>query len=157
MPDVFHIDFDFSEHGPLFNGRFEVILDSYMNHTTGVLSEKAVSMLRAYLPTQYMYLGHNGGTPQFNPIPANAGELAASIHYDRVSDEETLVTDDPVTYGPWIEGVSSLNLIVWPHRRNPPPRRFPGYHAFRKIAQQLDVVAGEIATAELYPYLEEMQ
>jgi hypothetical protein len=104
-----------------------------------------------------MYLGHHGGTPAFNPVPANAGALQASIHTEHQSPNATLITDTPILYGAWIEGTDPANLIVWPHRRNPPPRRFPGYFTFRKIAQNLQTgEAGIIAERELPPYLTAM-
>jgi hypothetical protein len=150
------IDFDVDDTGPVFDGSAEMAVTTYKEYLENSISDMAVNRIRAYLPTQYMYLGHNGGTPMFNPVPANAGYLASQIHTDRVSDEAVLVTSDPVTYGPWIEGISDLNLVVWPHRRNPPPRRFPGYHAFRLIAQQLNAQAEEIANREIQPYIQEM-
>lgn len=142
--------------GPMFDGLAEAAVGAYVYRLASRVSQEGVNRIRAYLPTQYMYLGHNGGTPQANPIPPNAGELAAAIHYERASSEIAQITDDPVTYGAWIEGVSDLNMVIWPHRRNPPPRRFPGYHAFRKISDQLNRDAEDIATKELQPYLTEM-
>lgn len=147
---------DLSRHGPFFNGGIPVIMDRYCRHLEDVIGDDAVARIRAYLPDQYMYLGHHGGTPRFNPIPPNAGELEAAIHSERQVRDAVVVNDDPVTYGAWIEGVDSRNLIVWPHRRNPPPRRFPGYHTFRTITQILNVEAADIAYRELPTYLEEM-
>lgn len=40
-----------------------------------------------------------------------------------------LVFSSNVTYGPWLEGNGS---------RNYPVTRFPGYHIYRKVAQQID-------------------
>jgi hypothetical protein len=141
--------------GPLFTGLAQEEVKQFAHHIEEVLGEMGVSMIRTYLPTQYMYLGHHGGTPDTNPIPSNAGELVASIHTVDV-EEAVIVTDDPVTYGPWIEGISNLNLVIWPHRKNPPARRFPGYHAFRKITQSLDAMAVPVAVRELQPYLRRM-
>jgi hypothetical protein len=143
-------------HGAVLEGRGPDIVQRYSQHVENVLGDKAVTDIRSYLPEQYMYLGHHGGSPEFNPVPSNAGHLQASIRSDRASPDMVLVTDSNVLYGPWIEGVSSLNQVVWPHRRNPPPRRFPGYFAFRLIAQQLNVEATGIALQELPPYLAEL-
>jgi hypothetical protein len=142
--------------GPLFDGVAEAEVGRYLEHVITSLTETGVTMIKAYLPTQYMYLGHHGGTPEFNPVPANAGYLQRSIHSERQTSDRALITDTPVTYGPWIEGISTLNLIVWPHRRNPPARRFPGYHTFRVITQVLDGMVEDIALTELPPYLERM-
>lgn len=40
-----------------------------------------------------------------------------------------LVFSSNATYGPWLESVGS---------RNYPVTRFPGYHIYRKVAQQID-------------------
>jgi hypothetical protein len=150
------LEFDIEASGPVFDGRAELAVTAFREYFENSVGDMAVNRIRAYLPTQYMYLGHNGGTPMFNPVPPNAGYLASQIHTERASDEAVLVLDDPVEYGAWIEGVSDLNMVIWPHRRNPPPRRFPGYHAFRKIAQQLDAQAEQIANREIQPYIKEM-
>lgn len=145
-----------TDHGPFFDGQAEAAVVAYARHVEQKLGDVAVSKIRAYLPTQYMYLGHHGGTPEFNPVPPDAGALAASVHTERAVEDGALIVTDRVTYGPWIEGVSALNAVVWPHYRNPPPRRFPGYHSFRLIAQELQIEAADIAQAEIAPYLTEM-
>jgi|HubBroStandDraft_5_1064220.scaffolds.fasta_scaffold00014_56 hypothetical protein len=150
------LEFDIDVHGALFDGRAEAATEAFREHIENQLAELAVTRIRAFLPTQYMYLGNNGGTPMFNPVPPDAGLLASQVHAERATADSTLVTDDPVTYGPWIEGVSDLNMVVWPHRRNPPPRRFPGYGTFRKIASMLEAETEEIAEREIQPYIEEM-
>jgi hypothetical protein len=142
--------------GPVFDGMAERAVEQFARHVEETLGEIGVPMIRNYLETQYMYLGHHGGTPRFNPVPAHAGELQASIHTERATEDSLIITDDPVIYGPWIEGVDSRNLIVWPHRRNPPPRRFPGYHTFRRIAKSLNAMAVPIAYRELPVYIRMM-
>ena len=49
------------------------------------------------------------------------------------------ITDGGVIYGPWLEGVGSMNQST----------RFKGYHTFREIGQQLDAQAGPIADAAI--------
>lgn len=141
--------------GPVIEGLAGAEVERFARHIEGVLGDIGVTMIRTYLPTQYMYLGHHGGTPRFNPVPPNAGALQASIHAEHQVDD-VLITDDPVTYGAWIEGVDSMNLIVWPHHRNPPPRRFPGYHAFKKINASLNAMATPVANREIQPYIRYM-
>jgi hypothetical protein len=150
------LDFDVDATGPVFDGRAAAIIEAYRLRLTDVLGDMAVARIRAYLPTQYMYLGNNDGTPELNPVPPDAGALAASVHTERATDDANLVIGDAVTYGAWIEGVADENLIIWPHRRNPPPRRFPGYHTFRKIGDQLQHEVKDIATRELQPYIIEL-
>lgn len=139
--------------GPVFDGLAEAEVERFARHVENTLGEIGVPMIRNYLETQYMYLGHHGGTPRFNPIPANAGALQAAVHAERQVEDSVTITDDPVVYGPWIEGVDSRNLIIWPHHRNPPPRRFPGYHTFRKINKSLNAMAVPIAYRELPYYI----
>ena len=61
--------------------------------------------------------------------------------------DETVVTMDLATYGPWLEGTGSRNETT----------RFKGYHSFRLAAQQLDGIAQGIAEDAFKPYLREMQ
>ena len=149
----FHVDIS----GPISTGVAEQEMYLYARHIENVVGDIAVTAIQFLLPEQYMYLGHHGGTPATNPVPANAGALEAAIHTSRQPDNAVLVTDDPITYGPWIEGIDSKNLIVWPHHRNPPPRRFPGYHIFRTVTGILNRgQAGVIARRELPPFLTAM-
>jgi len=150
------INVDVSVSGPLFDGEAEIIIDDFCRHIEDVIGDIGVSRIRAYLPGQYMYLGHHGGTPEFNPVPPDAGLYQSRIHTERQVDDAVMITDTPVVYGPWLEGVSPRNMIIWPHRRNPPPRRFPGYHTFRVIAQTLNADAEGIAERELTYYLVEL-
>lgn len=110
-----------------------------------------------YLPTQYMYLGHNGGDPVHNPIPADAGYLVSTIHSRRETADSVLVLDGgypQVIYGPWIEGIAPGNFYIWPGRiRRGLSPRFPGYHAFQKVAFDVQAVAADLAEEKLPPYL----
>lgn len=149
--------YEVSFQGPLFDGRAGPIIHRYAEHLASVISDRAVTDIRAYLPTQYMYLGHHGGDIRHNPVPANAGELAASVVAERQTDERYLVRGDRVTYGAWIEGDSAMNNVVWPGRiRRGLSPRFPGYHTFRIIADELNVEASGIAETEILPYLGEL-
>jgi hypothetical protein len=150
------INVDVNLSGPIVDGLAQREVERFARHVEDTLADIGVPMIRNYLETQYMYLGHHGGTPQFNPVPANAGALQAAVHAERATEESTIITDDPVTYGAWIEGVDSMNLIIWPHRRNPPPRRFPGYHGFRRVSKSLNAMAVPIAYRELPFYIRMM-
>lgn len=144
-------------HGAIVDGFAVAEITRYTRHVEDVLGDRAVTMIRAYLPSQYMYLGHNGGDPRHNPIPADAGRLQESIHTERSVADSEVVVGDAVTYGAWIEGVSSLNAVVWPGRaRRGLSSRFPGYHTFRVMTQVLRDVAVDIAYSELPTYIEEI-
>ena len=149
----FHVDI----HGAVWSGMAQDEVQRYRQRVLEVVSGVGETAIKHYLPTQYMYLGHHGGTPQFNPVPSNAGALEAAIHTEQAIQDVVLIVDTPVQYGAWIEGIDPLNMVIWPHRRNPPARRFPGYHTFRKIAQVLQAgQAGVIARKELPPYITAM-
>lgn len=144
--------------GPFFSeAERHRIVDDYCRHIEEVIADRGVTLIVAYLPTQYMYLGHNGGDPVHNPIPRNAGYYQSQIATERASDNAMLVRDDRVVYGPWIEGVSEKNLRFWPGRvkRGLSPR-FPGHHAFRDMTQVLNIEAHDIAQEELGRYVEDL-
>jgi hypothetical protein len=155
MSDFIRVDV--STHGPIFDtAERNDIIDRYCRHTEDELGDEGVRMIRAYLATQYMYLGFNGGNPRDNPIPHDAGHYQEKIDKDRGFDA-VVVNDDRVVYGPWLEGVSLNNLKFFPGRaRRGLSPRFPGHQAFRRIGQVLDRAASDIAEREIKPYLEEL-
>lgn len=63
------------------------------------------------------------------------------------STDETIVTTDLATYGPWLEGTGSRNQTT----------RFKGYHSFRLAGQVLDRSAAYLANEAFRPYVREMQ
>jgi hypothetical protein len=144
--------------GPVFDGRAQAIIAEYARRVEDRLGSDGVQRIRQYLPTQYMYLGHNGGDPIHNPVPSDAGYLVAHILAHRDTPESVLITDGGypgMIYGPWIEGIAPGNTyfgMAGRAARGLPPR-FPGYHAFRKTTHELNMVATEIAEAMLPPYL----
>jgi hypothetical protein len=147
-----HVDL----HGTIPSGLWSIIMHQYKADVIETIGDEGVHRIRTYLHTQYKYLGNNGGTPLTNPVPPNAGWYATNIRTHLESAEHGVITDSNVPYGPWLEGIAASNWIVWPHRRNPPARRFPGYFAFRKISAQLDLEAGKIAEQTLPRYLGEL-
>lgn len=142
-----------TEHGSIFDGRFSAGVTMYCRHVEDVIGEEAMHRIRRILPTQYKYLGHNDGNPRFNPVPPNPGYLETQIETHRDRPDLVLVTSGNVIYGPWIEGIAIGNMRIWPHKRNPPPRRFPGYHTFRLVSQEMQAEATVIAERELPAYM----
>jgi len=151
------IRIDARAHGSLLSGLARRILGRYKEDVVGKVADEGVNMIRLYLPEHYMYLGHEGGDPRHNPVPPNAGTLVESIHTDRASTDRALIIGDDVIYGAWIEGDAVGNSFIWPGRvkRGLSPR-FPGYHAFRTVAQVLQDRAVEVAYRELPGYIEEI-
>jgi len=153
----FFIDLDIQTRGPVFDGRWEAIMARYKQAVLNKLSDESVHRIKLYLPTQYMYLGHNGGDPIHNPVPPDAGYLVSTIHWRRETTDSTLVLDGgypQVIYGPWIEGIGPGNFYVWPGRiRRGLSPRFPGYHAFQKVAHEVQALAVPLAEEILPPHL----
>jgi hypothetical protein len=154
----FIIVVDVGDQGPVFDGRWEGIMSAYDRHVEDHIGDIAVHRIRTYLPTQYMYLGFNGGDPVHNPVPKDAGYLVAHVVSHRDTTDAVLVTDGGypgMIYGPWIEGVGPGNLyfgMAGRAARGLSPR-FPGYHAFQKISFELNMEAADLAQEELPPYL----
>lgn len=119
------------ESGPLFDGRAGPILNRLRLGVEEKVAQRAVDMIKARLNAV---------------IRVNHGIYVSTIHTERAMDG-TVVTDRLV-YGPWLEGVGSRNF---------PVTRFPGYHTFRIIGQQLQGEAGPIADEAAQPYIEELR
>lgn len=66
------------------------------------------------------------------------GYYESKIHTERQSND-LVITDTPVIYGPWLEGVGSRNQST----------KFKGYSTFRMVAKKLQRDTGAIALAEL--------
>ena len=142
----------------MFDGSWADILFAYKQAVLNHLSDTAVRRIKEYLPTQYMYLGHNGGNPKDNPIPPDAGYLVSTIHQRRETTDSHLVLDGgypQVIYGPWIEGIAPGNTYFGAKgrmKRGLGPR-FPGYHAFQKTTHEIQAVAADLAYEDLPPFL----
>lgn len=138
------ISFDLKAEGPVFDGTWAVIMMQYRFALTQVLGQEAVNRIKNYLPTVYEYLTSPAslhGTKHFFP-----GLYQSDIHTDRQTIDINLVHDTPVAYGPWVEGVGSRNEST----------RFKGHHAFRLIAQQLELEASAIADRTIEVYIKEL-
>jgi len=124
------------ETGPVFDGRAIVIVDAGIIRVKETLAKEGVAIIRHRLSEVY----------QYNPRPPNAGFYQSQIRAE-MSVEDVVITDGDVVYGPWLEGVGS---------RNSPVTRFPGYHTFRKVTQQLNTIAGPEANIIFRPFVEEL-
>ncbi len=71
------------------------------------------------------------------------GKYTMPVFVDR---DETVVTTDLASYGPWLEGTGSRNLTT----------RFKGYHSFRLAGQQLSAESEVIAEQVLIKYIQGM-
>lgn len=71
------------------------------------------------------------------------GRYQAGLRTTLLSYNDVLI-DDPVIYGPWLEGTSRRNEST----------RFKGYQLWRRAKQQAQSKAAEIAEAKLPEYAE---
>lgn len=138
--------------GPLFDGRAEEALHRGITEARHAVARAGVKLTQAAFA---------------DSIKVNTGRHVSSIqtidesrifvsHSNRkvytmpivVEDpaNETLVTSDNATYGPWLEGTGSRNETT----------RFKGYNGFRRAAQELDRTADGIASDALEPHVREM-
>jgi hypothetical protein len=124
--------------GPWFDRELrDEILRRYKGRATGKIADFGVTVIQAYLPSQFKY-------DRPDPHP---GLYVSQIHTELMVDDSAMITDTPVVYGPWLEGVGSRNF---------PVTRFRGYHTFRVMTRVVDAAAGGIADIELQPYLGEL-
>lgn len=103
--------------GPVFDGRAEAAAHEFAHEAEHKIAERGVQFVRSAL----------GGV-----LRHPTGRYEGAIH---VQGNNT-VTDLPIVYGPWLEGVGSRNRAG----------RFAGYFTFRRTTQR--VQADAVPTAE---------
>lgn len=137
--------------GPLFDGRAEADLHRGIEAARQRVAEQGRQLTRAALSAS---IRHNHGravaavttTGHSTQYSTRGGRQTYTLPVVVDSSEETLVTTDLATYGPWLEGVGSRNDTT----------RFKGYHSFRRAGQELDRLAGDTADAAIAPYVRGM-
>jgi hypothetical protein len=117
--------------GPLFDGRAKDALHRYSED----LKMKLAQDVRDQIISHLHYV-----------IKVDFHIYESFIHTERQLDD-IIVTDTPVVYGPWLEGVGSQDF---------PVTRFRGYHTFRYIANRFQAEVEPLADTHLQPYLREM-
>lgn len=109
--------------GPMFNGLAHHLVAVYLEHLKEKVAQEGDNRVHNRL---HEVLQHP------------TGYYESHIHTDRQVND-LVVTDTPVVYGPWLEGVGSRNATT----------RFKGYFTFRTVAQQLNRDVPAIAEEEL--------
>ena len=97
--------------GPLFNGLATIALRAMSESMVDTLARDAQHLVLENL---------------HHDLKSPTGYYESHIRVDRVNNDR-VVNDSGVVYGPWLEGVSSRNQST----------SFKGYHDFRKAAQEL--------------------
>jgi len=116
--------------GPLFDGRADRALDAYRQAAQEEVGRQGVDDVHAVLDSV---------------LQRPTGRYERGIRTTRQRDDLS-INDSGIVYGPWLEGVGSRNRTT----------RFKGYFTFRKVAQQLQGKAGQIAERILGQYLARM-
>lgn len=107
--------------GKVFDGRMQLVLSSGMRAAADSVAGYAEELLQARFSQVFV-----------NPT----GAYQARINVRGVNQYAYSVNDDDCVYGPWLEGTGS---------RNSPVTKFKGYSTFRKVSEELQGVAVDIA------------
>jgi len=119
-------------NGPLFDGRAERAIDRACNDALDDVS--AFAEERVLMGTSVSFKTR---TPYYETM----------VTTTRVSSDVSLVWDQGVIYGAWLEGVGS---------RNAPVTRFAGYHHWRKAKEAVTARGPQIADIAVQRRIPEM-
>lgn len=107
---MFEVDVRVS--GPLLTGQAGPVVDEWLERVKDDLAGQALALVATNLDASIK-----------NPTPYYETQIIVqTIQQDRV------VHDRGIVYGPWLEGISSRNRTT----------RFKGYASFRRAAQNLE-------------------
>lgn len=127
------VGFSVKVSGPIFqpglNGKVEASLNEAINEIMLRSEAEATQMAQPapgglFHPREYAAAHHYFQTGNYSR--SINGRMVASLH--------GVVSDSNAVYGPWLEGVSSRNQTT----------RFKGYAIFRKTAQKIGKIAGDV-------------
>ena len=116
--------------GPIFDGRASAAMEDFMDAAKEEVAQEGVNLVRRELS---------------NVLKNPTGYYESRITTELASNDRA-VTDSGVVYGPWLEGTGSRNNTT----------RFKGYSTFRRVAQELQGKASEVAERVLPEYLRRM-
>lgn len=125
-----NVSFDVDTHGPLFDGRATAAISAYLDASEQEIGQYGTNVIR-----------NNLGTVLKHPT----GHYQSRIMTDRV-EGNSVISDDKVIYGPWLEGVGSRNKTT----------RFKGYATFRRMTIVIQNNAVTVAEKILPEYLRRM-
>jgi hypothetical protein len=136
--------------GPLFDGRAEAALQRALLHIRHDVAAEGQRLAGAAFTTSIRanrgrFVSKFTDTDTTRVYTTVSGHKAYTMPVI-VGQDETVVTNQTATYGPWLEGTGSRNHTT----------RFKGYNGMRRAAQALDQVAGAVADDAIRPYIKEM-
>ena len=142
---------DVTFKGPLFDGRADAELARGIHEARERVAAEGVRLARASFAGSIRddrgrFLASIGVTDDSRVVATRGGHTTYTMPVTVDRSTESAVFADLATYGPWLEGTGSRNETT----------RFKGYHGFRKAAQELDRVAGDITEHAISPYVREM-
>lgn len=115
---------DVSTSGPFFDGRRDQVVQRLQENLKKSVAQKGENLVRQRLQES---------------IRVNRGVYESHIQTEH-QQNDLMVTDGGMVYGPWLEGVGSRNF---------PKTRFKGYASFRLATQELERQVPSIADKEL--------
>lgn len=121
---------DVTLSGPVFDARRAQIIHRFLENAKQAIAKQGESIVHHRLQ---------------GSIRINHGVYESHIQTQRQQDD-LVVTDGGMVYGPWLEGVGSRNRTT----------RFKGYASFRLATQELERQALGIAEKELRVAVEEL-
>jgi hypothetical protein len=124
---------DIRVEGPLFDGRAARAMQAAADDAREAIAEFAEEHALSLMGATFR-----------NPT----GYYESNVQTTRVSADTSLVHDNGVVYGPWLEGVGS---------RNRPRPGFPGYHHWRQTKGLVAARGPMIADRAVQRHLPEMR
>ena len=116
--------------GPLFDGRAIGDVKEWADKTVKDVAEYAVKQLDAF---------------EMDKTGRGTGRYQSEIRTTNLGDNSILI-DDPLVYGPWLEGTSKRNEDT----------RFKGYRLWRKTRTRVRAAFKDYAQKNLDEYLAKM-
>lgn len=141
---------DINVSGPLFDGKASAALDRakvVIRHEVAAEGEKlAKTVFMGRIKVNHGHFMNEFDTvDQSKAMVSHSGKHTYTMPVTAGPDE-TVVTTDNATYGPWLEGTSSRNNTT----------RFKGYNGFKRASETLNRVADVIADDVMKFYVDEM-
>lgn len=109
--------------GPIADGSAQQALIQWLDASKKDVADLAVDQLRS---------------TKMDKTGRGTGHYQSEIKQSVLTFNDILI-DDPVIYGPWLEGTSQRNDST----------RFKGYHLWRQTSQKIAQQAGDIAQKKL--------
>ena len=132
--------------GPFFSLGPKPVLDSLHAAIQETVSTGERELVTMAQPRERGGVFHSGAYAAAHGY-RNTGHYARSINGRMVGSLNGVISDSGVTYGAWLEGVSSRNQAT----------RFKGYAMFRRTRDKLQKLGGEILNRHVRKALDRLR